>query len=165
MKNRKGLVVVVAILVLAVLAWRYFFRDEAASLGLSPDLVSNRLWVDSQPEKYTDSVHLFFMIDAARIGAFQETSQYRGRYELFDYKRSGAKADLVFPQDGRAESLEYTITECTDLHPYDLCLDLKANPWGGPTRYYGMRDDDSSSEVRSMRHRMEALLRAGAHRP
>jgi len=159
MKKRKTILVLLAILVIAYLAWRYLADPGAATQAESPDLGVDRVWVDSQPERFTDKVHAFLMVDDLRLGIFQEASQWSGRFELFEYRREGAKVELRFPQDDRQASVEYTVTDCTDLHPYDLCLDLKENPWGGPTRYYSMRDQDSNESLRAL----AAALRAQVH--
>jgi hypothetical protein len=166
MRKSRTLFVVIAILVLAYLAWRYLGGGEHRVAAENPDLGVNRLWVDSAPERYTDKVNIFVMVDYARLGIFQEASSYAGRFELFDYRRKGAEVDLRFPQDGRAGQISYTVTECNDLHPYDLCLDMKKNPWGGPTRYYGMRDEseDESGQVSRWHRQLNGLL-AGARHP
>src|SRR5688572_3994208 len=107
MKKRKTILILLTLVVLAYLAWRYLGGGgEPALLAESPDLAENRVWVDSQPERYTDKVNAFLMVDYARLGVFQEASQYAGRFELFEYRRKGATADLKFPQDGRAGALE-----------------------------------------------------------
>ena len=156
MKKRKTILIILTILVLAYLAWRYLGGGDARQQAESPDLAVNRVWVDSQPERYADKVNAFLMVDYAHLGIFQEASQYAGRFELFEYRRQGAKVELKFPQDGRAGGIEFTVSECSELHPYDLCLDMKENPWGGPTRYYGMRDEDSSDELGRLHHALEA---------
>lgn len=158
MKKRKAILIILALLVLAYLAWRYLGGGDARLQAESPDLAVNRVWVDSQPEKYTDKVNAFFMVDYARMGLFQEASQYIARLELFEYRRQGTKVDLKFPQDGRTGAIEFTVTECDELHPYDLCLDMKENPWGGPTRYYGMRDESDSDQLGRLRHALEAAV-------
>lgn len=158
--SRKILLVLVAIFVVLFLVWRYL-GGEAAVRDESPDLIANRVWVDRQPEKFTDQVNAFLMIDDARLGIFQEASQWAGRYELFEYRRQGSTADLKFPQDGREAAVDYTVTSCNELHPFDLCLDLRENPWGGPIRYYGMRNDGSDDQALE---RLEERLRAMADR-
>jgi hypothetical protein len=161
MKKRKAILIFLTLLVLAYLAWRYLGGGDARVQAESPDLAVNRVWVDSQPEKYTDKVNAFLMVDYARVGVFQEASQWAGRFEIFEYRRQGAKVDLKFPQDGRTATAEYTVTACSELHPFDLCLDLAENPWGGPTRYYGMRDESESGSLR----RLHQALEATAQRP
>jgi hypothetical protein len=155
MKKRKTILIILILLVLAVLAWRYLGGGGDARLAAeSPDLAVNRVWVDSQPERYTDNVNAFLMVDYARLGVFQEASQYAGRFEIFEYRRKGAEVELKFPQDGRTGAIELTVSECSELHPYDLCLDMKVNPWGGPTRYYGMRDEDQSDGLAALHHEL-----------
>jgi len=163
MKKRKTILILLTLLVLAYLAWRYLGGGGDARLAAeSPDLAVNRVWIDSQPEKYTDKVNAFLMVDYARLGIFQEASQYAGRFELFEYRRQGANVELKFPQDGRAGAIEFTVSECTELHPYDLCLDMKENPWGGPTRYYGMRDEDQNDSLSALHRALAASAERAA---
>ncbi len=54
------------------------------------------------------------------------------------------------------------MTQCTDLHPFDLCLDMKENPWGGPTRYYGMRDESDSDSLQRLHRALESDARRRA---
>jgi hypothetical protein len=165
MKKRKTLLVVLTLVVLAYLAWRYLGGGgDAALQAESPDLAVNRVWVDSQPDKYTDRVNAFLMVEGARLGVFQDASQYAGRFEIFEYRRKGANVDLKFPQDGRDGALELTVTACTELHPFDLCLDMKDNPWGGPTRYYGMRDEEQGDGLVRLHRALAATVeRTAAH--
>lgn len=158
MKKRKTILVLLTLLVLAYLAWRYLGGGDARLAAESPDLAVDRVWVDSQPEKYTDTVNAFLMVDSAHLGIFQAASQYAARYEIFEYRRKGAKVNLRFPQDGRAGEIELTVTECSELQPYDLCLDMKVNPWDGPTRYYSMRDEQDSDGLTALHRALADTL-------
>ena len=84
------------------------------------------------------------------------------RFEIFEYRREGPKADVRFPQDGRESHLEYTITACDELRPFDLCLDLADNPWGGPKRYYGLRDQESSDAMQALDRSLRAATERAA---
>lgn len=112
-----------------------------------PTLLFDRLWVDSQPEKPTEHVHAAFLLPRPAIGIFQRASNYEMRAERFDHQREGQTLKLTFPQSGKTAEIRFTITPCSTLPPFDLCLDLSDNPWGGPKRFYGQRQQDEESAV------------------
>lgn len=121
-----------------------------------PSLVLDRLWLDSKPEKYTDYTHIFFVISAAPFGIFQQSSAYRSVAELTEYKRKGDRLFMHFPQTDKSREVTFRISQCDELPPFDLCLDLSENPWGGPRRYYGLADPDQEQELFGVRrHQLE----------
>ena len=115
--------------------------------GEDPSLLLERVWLESMPQKPTDYTHVAFVLPRPAVGLFQRSSSYDFRGELFEYKRDGNKLALTFPQSGKKAALTYTITACDKLPPFDLCLDLSENPWGGPKRYYGMMEQEDEARV------------------
>ena len=131
-------------------------RSGAAHRTEDPSLVLDRLWLDSKPEKYTDYTHIFFVISAAPFGIFQQSSAYRSVAELTEYKRKGDRLFMHFPQSDKNREVTFRISQCDELPPFDLCLDLSENPWGGPRRYYGLADPDQEQELfGARRHELE----------
>ncbi len=113
-----------------------------------PQLVLDRPWFDSKPVKYTDYVHAFYASKYGQTSVFQRASAYDFRFELATFRRDGNKLALTFPQTGKTADVSFTISACKDLPPFDLCLDLSDNPWGGPKRYHASREqEDDSSEL------------------
>lgn len=136
-----------------------------AEHGKEPGLVADRVWVDSRPEKYTDYTHVMLVVTGAPIGLFQKASSYQANIELFEYKRRDATLWFHFPQTGKKRETKFRIRECNDLPPFDLCLDLDSNPWGGPRRYYGMLEqDEERAELGELRQQLEQRI-AGARAP
>jgi len=129
--------------------------------GEDPSLLINRVWFESKPQQPTDYTHAAYLLPQPKIGLFQRASNYDFHFERFDYDRSGASLKVTFPQTGKKAEVSFTVTACSTLPPFDLCLDLSENPWGGPKRYYGMREQD---EDESSRQAMQAQLRAPARR-
>jgi hypothetical protein len=121
--------------------------------GEDPSLLLDRVWFESQPAKPTDYVHVLFLLSYPSVGVFQRSSAYDFHFEQVDYKRSGESMKLTFPQTGKEDEVTFTVTACNALPPFDLCLDLSGNPWGGPKRYYAKRhqDDEDEAAARSMR--------------
>jgi hypothetical protein len=112
-----------------------------------PALLYNRIWMEAKPEKMTDYVHGAYFLSRPQIGIFQRSSAYDFHFERFDYKRDGAKTTLSFPQTDRKAELTIHITKCGAPAPFDLCLDVGENPWGGPKRYYGMTEQEDEARA------------------
>ena len=81
------------------------------------------------------------------------SSQYDFHFERFDYKRDGQTLKLTFPQSGKQAEVTFTVTACSTLPPFDLCLDRNAKPLGRVQRYYARRqqDDDDEAAARALR--------------
>jgi hypothetical protein len=125
--------------------------------GQDPSLLLDRAWVDSQPEKYTDYVQAAYFASRSPMGVFQKASAYDFRFELFRFKRENSKVQFTFPQTGKTAEVSFTIKTCDDLPPFDLCLDLNENPWGGPKRYHAMREqDDEAAKLGAVRDALRA---------
>jgi len=132
-----------------VLVGRWLVWGPPAGDPADPALVADRIWVEAEPESLRQKVHRTLLVSQVRLGIFDQSSFYAGQHEIFEWRRSGAKLAIVFPQDRRKAEVTVTVSRCDELFPYDLCLDLSENPWGGPTRYYGMMEpDDGDGEAR-----------------
>jgi hypothetical protein len=156
----------VAVVVVLGLAAAWFLRRESAddadlARGESPALLLDRVWVDSKPEKYTDYTQAMLVLGNAPIGIFQKASAYQATMEVFEHRQREGKLGVHFPQSGKKREIRFRVRECNDLPPFDLCLDLSANPWGGPKRYFGLADpDEEQDQLGSLRDRLEAEVRA-----
>ena len=145
----------------AALGWRWIggaSNDEGAAED--PSLLFYRSWVEKKPEKYVDYVHGMWLGSYSPMGFFDRGSDYDFHTERFDYKRDRNKLKIVFPQTGRTEEFTYEVKACDATPPFDLCLDLSKNPWGGPERYYGFRRlNDEAKHLGARRARNEALAK------
>jgi hypothetical protein len=120
-----------------------------------PALVLDRVWLDSRPTVPTDYAQAAYLVPDPSVGLFQRASAYEMRAELFEYRRDGRTLALTFPQTGKTARVSFTVTACRTLPPFDLCLDLSENPWGGPKRYFGMRSqDEDDATLRGMKARL-----------
>lgn len=128
----------------------------APRAGEDPSLLFDRVWIDSIPSKPTDYAHVAYLLPEPAIGIFQRASNYEIRAEQFEHRREGQTLTLTFPQTGKKAEVKFEVTACQDLPPFDLCLDLTDNPWGGPKRYHGKRQQDDGDEA--ARKRMRARL-------
>jgi hypothetical protein len=114
-----------------------------------PSLLVDRVWLEGKPQEPREYLHAAYLLPQPKIGVFQRASAYDFHLERFDHERSGKTLKLTFPQTGKKAEITFSITACSTLPPFDLCLDLSENPWGGPKRYYGMREQDDDDASRS----------------
>lgn len=136
-------------------------REVSDEPGSDPALLLDRLWLDSKPEKYTDYTHVMFAVSYAPIGIFQKASSYQATAELYEFKRRDGRLSIHFPQTGSRHEVTYKIRTCDELPPFDLCMDLSENPWGGPRRYYALADQDQeAARFGELRHQLEHRLPA-----
>ncbi|HUH04671.1 MAG TPA: hypothetical protein VML75_21895 [Kofleriaceae bacterium] len=160
--SRKWLIWLI-VLFLLFLGWKYFRGHEGeradAQRGENPALLLDRVWVDSEPSAFTDYIHAMIALSDVPLGVFQKASAYQLNLEIFEFHRDGSKMVLRFPQTDTSKKFGFKITGCNELPPYDLCLDLNKNPWGGPKRYYGVRDAGSEAALLG---ELPARLRAAA---
>lgn len=163
MKKRASRTVwVIALLVLASVAvWRLFAKSDSPAATEDPGLIDDRVWLETNPEKPTQYVHVAYFIEEADLGIFQRGSSYDMRLELFEFSRNKNAIELTFPQSGRTAKFTFEVKGCSDKRPFDLCLDVSANPWSGPRRYYGfMRKEDEAKETKGLSSSVRAQVRS-----
>jgi hypothetical protein len=136
----------------AILGWRWLGSSNDDVASENPSLLFDRIWVEKKPEKYTDYVHGMYVGSYWPVGFFDRDSAFDHHSERFDYKRDRNKIQIAFPQSGRTSEFTYEVKACDAPPPFDLCLDLNKNPWGGPERYYGFRDIDNEARHLGTRH-------------
>lgn len=153
---RTKLAVAVLAAGLLYVLWPSGDSKPAALDGGDPSLLADRVWLEAMPTSPTQHVHVFLALADAPLGVFQRASAYQSTLEVFEYVGEGSRLDLRFPQQDRKAELRYRATPCTDHPPFDLCLELASNPWGGPTRYYGFSDERSAPPaIEALHHRLE----------
>lgn len=140
-------ILVLLVLLLLYLGWKWWSsggeEDARLQRGADPALLFDRVWIDGIPEARTDYVQVFVALGATPVGVFQKASDYRVEAELYTYTRKDGKLTVYFPQTKKKKSFTYKIRTCDDLPPFDLCLELSKNPWGGPKHYYGWSEQSS----------------------
>lgn len=157
MKRRRALIALPALGLLAYGALRAL-GPGGTPAAEDPSLVANRVWIDSRPQKYTDYANAMYVVGYAAFGIFEKASAYDLRMERFDYRRDGGTLKVHFPQSGRSAEIKFTIRSCDELPPFNLCLELDQNPWGGPKKYYGLlSEDDEEAALGATRARIRAL--------
>jgi hypothetical protein len=158
--RKRALAVWGAAAIAAAGAWK--LARPAAPSAEDPALLLDRVWIDKKPATVTDYVHAMYFSEEASLAVFQKASTYDVHLELAEYKRDGGAVALRFPQTNKREKVRFSIKACSELPPFDLCLELDQNPWTGPKRYYGMREqEDERAGVgkTAARLRAEAIAR------
>lgn len=126
------------------------------------ELLFDRLWVTDFPEDEREFGHDFFVVRGQDFGFFSRSSMFRFEEELFEFELNNGSLELHFPQTGQTSTVPFEISDCNDLPPYDLCLDLEHNPWGGPRRYYSIQndgDDEGRARLQQLLHRRQLRRR------
>ncbi|HEY8040671.1 MAG TPA: hypothetical protein VIF15_12785 [Polyangiaceae bacterium] len=160
LRSKTAFIALLALAVLALWMWRRDpHGDTGGEIAAEPGLIDGRLWVDSRPDKHTDYVQAAIFLGAANFGLFERASSYDLRLEVFDMTRDARTVKLTFPQNGKAASFGFSVKTCNDLPPFDLCLDVTSNPWGGPKRYHGFSNPEQEDQALGP---LAARLRAGA---
>ncbi|MEZ4297132.1 MAG: hypothetical protein R3B70_19355 [Polyangiaceae bacterium] len=121
--------------------------DSGADRDEPPGLLFRRVWLENIPESPTDYTHGLYVIETPSAGAFQRASAYDYHVEIFRHDQSGNKLTLSFPQTDKSAKVTFTIKRCDDLPPFDLCLTLSDNPWGGPKKYHGFFESEDESKT------------------
>jgi len=110
-----------------------------------PRQLLGRIWFDHYPESTRD-VNAYAVFLPGGIGLVEQGSVWRSRHEIFDFERRGDQLDLELIQDGRRQTIGFTVESCDEQPPFDICLTLDENPTGGPTRFYSFGDGEDWSE-------------------
>jgi hypothetical protein len=134
----KKLLVVVAIVVIGVVGWRVRSHRAPDALELDAQdgksVLVDRLWLDHVPSGPRDAFNILALISEDNVGVFQNTTAYRGNYEMFQFSRNGWK----FPQTGDVDKPTIRVVRC-DEKGMDFCMDISGNS-RGVHRYYSRKD-------------------------
>ena len=135
--------------------------DKSAESLAAPRDLLNRIWFDKLPEKRSDEVTIALFFGGG-IGVFDTGSAYRASFEMFEFERKATELDFVLLHDKKRATVKYTVSDCDDKPPFDLCLVLDGNP-RGPKKLYGFAyDDDEAAKVpwsRDLREAARARVR------
>lgn len=102
------------------------FHSTESNAGL----LVGRVWVDQLPQRDTDHVEAFLVIEEPSMGAFQRASSYEGSFELFKYEpRGDGKLVMLFPQSKKKYDVKYDAKTCS-VSGFDYCLSLDGAPRG-----------------------------------
>ncbi|HEY1812153.1 MAG TPA: hypothetical protein VGG74_07330 [Kofleriaceae bacterium] len=129
----KKLLVVVAIAVIGVAAWRVRSHKSVDTQDGKSVLV-DRLWLDHIPSHEREPFNILALFSEHSVGVFQKLTAYTGNYEMFQYGNGGWK----YPQTRETDSPTVRIRRCDD-NGMDFCMDITGNS-RGVHRYYSRKD-------------------------
>ena len=129
----KKVLLVAIVAVVGAGAWRWHTRAHHAVAQDSDHLVEDRLWIDHLPRNDRDVVQVFASISEGGIGVFQQTSAWKGSFEIFQYQAKGDKLQVIYPQTGDKETIQAKARRCNE-GGMDYCLELSGGR--GVKRYY-----------------------------
>ncbi|HEU0030614.1 MAG TPA: hypothetical protein VFQ53_08275 [Kofleriaceae bacterium] len=133
--------------------WHYRADHHATA---SNNLVLNRIWIDHFPRNDKDSFNLFVALTQEPLGIFQETSQWKGNYEMFMHETSGNQLHIVYPQSGDRETVTANAREC-DEGGMDYCMDVEGAS-RGVKRYYSIEGFEIDPDMKPDDVRARVLL-------
>lgn len=109
----------------------------------SESLLFDRVWLDRYPEEPRDELALWVFLSDG-IGAYQQGSAFRGSFDVFALERQDDALELSWMQDEVVDRTRFTVERCDERPPFDLCLTLES-PARGPSRYYGLSDEQAEA--------------------
>jgi hypothetical protein len=140
----------------------YRWTAHAAPPSTHTELVENRLWIDHMPRSERDTIQVFLTLGDESIGTFQQTSAWRGAYELFQYEGHGGELRIIYPQTGDRETIKAKATKCRE-NGFDYCLEM-AGGSRGVKRYYSMKDWEIGS-IRDLDSKVTKIRALGTPSP
>lgn len=132
----KKLLFLLLLILAAYLFWRYWWRSSAET-ARGQEMFYDRIWVDHMPKSETDTFQIFVAVTEQPMGVFQQTSRWKGQFELFKYAARGdGQVELVFPQSGTREKVRYRAWKCKE-QSFDFCLQVDGAS-RGLKKYYSL---------------------------
>lgn len=148
MRMRKIMMVVAAAAsVYGVWQW----RASDAPKDSDRTIVRDRFWIDHLPRNERETVKTFALMSKNAAGVFNDTSMWRGSYELFRYEMNGDEIRMEFPQTGDRDRVRARAWRCNE-RGMDFCLELSGSS-RGTKRYYSREGwelrslDDARAEL------------------
>ncbi len=139
-------------------AWNLRSGDAPTAQDSETGLVLDRIWIDHLPRSDTDMFNIFVAITEQDFGIFQETSQWKGQFEIFSYQANGDEIRIQYPQTGDTDKVKTTAKRC-DEGGMDYCLELSGSS-RGVKRYYSMKgwEIDGAATREDVRARIETVV-------
>jgi len=132
----KKLLLLLLLILGAYLLWRWW-RGDSAEAARGQELFYDRIWVDHLPKNDTDTFQIMVAVTEQPMGVFQQTSRWKGQFELFRYTARGdGQVELVYPQTGTREKVRYRAWKCSE-QSFDFCMQIDGAS-RGIKKYYSL---------------------------
>lgn len=137
--HRTVLAVAVATAALAACSRDAGTRHAPLPPDEATELLHQRIWLDQEPRKESDSFHVLVFDGGQHMGVFQNRTIWKGNFEGFLYEAQSGRLDLRLPASHKRLQTGFSI-EKAKRGRADVKLTLQKSP-NGPTVYYGYRFD------------------------
>ena len=120
-------------------------------------LALDRIWIDHIPRSEKDMIQIFAAVTEEEFGVFQQTSAWKGSFELFRFAFKGDQIHATFPQDNEKEKITVKATRCNEGQ-MDYCLEISGTS-RGVKKYYSRKgwEIDGAHSVKELEQRTDAL--------
>jgi hypothetical protein len=158
----KKLLFVILLILAAYLFYRWWNSNSSTTDGGRGEaLLYDRVWIDHMPKTETETFQIFLAINDQRLGLFQQSSTWKGAWEVFKYEPSAdGRLTITFPQTRETERAGYRAVKCNE-RGFDYCLELQGNS-RGTRRYFSRKgwEIDGAKTPEALRERVAHLLPA-----
>ena len=153
----KKLLVVALVATVGYGGWRLAHHSAAPQSTDDSKLALDRVWVDHIPKTERDTIQVFAAISEENFGVFQQTSVWKGNFELFRFQSSGDKIKATFPQDGDKEDITVKATRCSEGQ-MDYCMEVSGSK-RGVKKYYSRKgwEIEGIHSQQELEHRSEGV--------
>ncbi|HTJ45895.1 MAG TPA: hypothetical protein VL463_27515 [Kofleriaceae bacterium] len=142
--------IVALVVVSSFFAWRQLRGSDRDRDRVG---VADRIWIDHIPSSDRDAVNAFIVLTEEPVGIFQQSSVWRGAFEIFRWEGRGDQLRVVYPQTGEKETIRARATRC-DERGMDYCLEVSGASHG-VAKYYSRKGweidgDDLAGATRAL---------------
>jgi len=138
--------------------WRLTHRGGSHETTVDDGkLALDRIWIDHMPKTERDQIQLFAALSEENFGVFQYTSVWKGAFELFEFKTSGDKLKVTYPQDNSKEDVTVKARPCSEGQ-MDYCMEVSGSS-RGVKKYYSRKgwEIEGMHSAQDLEHRMAGL--------
>jgi hypothetical protein len=129
----KKLIVVAAIASLAVVGWK-MRSHKTVDAQDGRNVLVDRIWIDHLPAHERDPINFLALLSDEKIGVMQNTTAFRGSYEMFKWGNGGWR----WPQTGETDKPTIRVRTCNE-NGMDYCMDISGVSRG--VKHYASRKD------------------------
>jgi len=138
--------------------WKLTHRGGSAETTVDDTkLALDRIWIDHMPKSERDMIQVFAALSEDEFGVFQQTSVWKGNFELFRFQWKDGQIQAVFPQDNDKEKITVKARPCSEGQ-MDYCMEVSGTS-RGVKKYYSKKgwEIENVHSQQDLEHRTEAL--------
>jgi hypothetical protein len=138
--------------------WKVTHRGDSAQTTVDDSkLALDRIWIDHMPKSERDMIQVFAALSQDEFGVFQQTSAWKGNFELFRFELKNGDIHAIFPQDNEKEKITVKARPCSEGQ-MDYCMEVTGTK-RGVKKYYSRKgwEIEGVHSAQDLEHRAEAL--------